>query len=333
MLAHDGDVRWAAERTMAGWVAGAVVEVLPAMRAITTGAVLRALFSEVTPEDVDTLTAAVTEVATGLWKAAAPGSESLKRTLLPGFGRFVHAREAIDAYVAGAIARRRSGEVAADDVLAVMLRARPEGGGAGMSDADARDEVVSLLLAGRGTITAGLAWTWFLLARNPEVESRVHAEVDGLGREFPEAADLDRLPFIRAVWDEALRVYPPSWVLRRKAAAGATAGDVSMPEGSTILVNVFGLHRDPRSFDDPGAFRPERFLDGRPPPFAYLPFGAGPRGCIGYHFASMEAVLLVAAIASRWRLGLVDPPAAEPRFARSITLRSKVPLRMRFAAR
>ncbi|MFL5515630.1 MAG: cytochrome P450, partial [Gemmatimonadales bacterium] len=151
----------------------------------------------------------------------------------------------------------------------------------------------------------------------------------------PAGGDLDRLPFTRAVWDETLRVYPPAWVLRRKAAAGATAGDVAIPEGATVLVNVFGLHRDPRSFDDPTAFRPERFLDGEPPPFAYLPFGAGARGCIGFHFATMEAVVLLAGIASRWRLqapASAAPPGA-PEFARSITLRPKRPLRMRLLTR
>jgi cytochrome P450 len=332
MQAHDGDVRWSAELALSGWHDGDVLEVVPAMRSITTGAVLRALFPEAGSDDVERLTGAVTEVASDLWKAAAPGPDGLKRFLLPGFGRFRRAHEAIDRYIGEALARRRSGEVTGNDVLSVMLGARLDG--AGMSDTDARDEVVSLLLAGRGTITAGLAWAWFLLARNPSVESRLHEEVDSIGGGFPSSADLDRLPFTRAVWDEALRVYPPSWVLRRKAAAGTSIGDTAVPEGSTVLLNVFGLHRDARSFPEPDAFDPERFLGGSTPPaFAYLPFGAGPRGCIGFHFATMEAVLVLAGIAAGWRLEPVEATTGEPRFARSITLRSKQPLRMRIVAR
>jgi cytochrome P450 len=146
------------------------------------------------------------------------------------------------------------------------------------------------------------------------------------------AADLDALPFTAAVWNEALRVYPPAWILRRKAARSGAVGGTAVPEGSTVLVNVFGLHRDAARYPDPAAFDPERFLGGDPPgPYGYLPFGAGPRGCIGFHFATMEAILLIATTARRWRLVPADRDA--PRFARSITLRPKRPMRMRLAAR
>src|SRR5262249_25551004 len=153
--------------------------------------------------------------------------------------------------------------------------------------------VLSLLLAGRGTITAALGWTWFELGRNPEVERKLHAEVDEVlpGGRAPGATDVDRLPYTRAVWDEVLRVLPPSWVLRRKTARAIQLGGQPIPEGSTVLVNVFGIHRDGARYPDPVAFDPRRFADGREPAaFAYLPFGAGPRGCIGFHFATMEAV-------------------------------------------
>jgi len=332
MVEHDADVRWAAERETARWRDGEVADVVPRMRAITTGAVLRALFSEATGSEVDKLTEAVTVVASSLWRALVPGSAAFE-AFLPGFRPFRRARESIDAYVAGAVKRRRSGEVAANDVLAGMLAARDPDGVGGMSDPEARDEIMSLLLAGRGTITAGLAWAWLLLGRNPDAESKLHAEVDALGGGVPSAGDLERLPFTQAVWGEALRVYPPAWVIRRKVALAASIGDTPVPEGSTVLVNVFGLHRDSRVWDEPDAFRPERFqVGGHPPAFAYVPFGAGPRGCIGFHFASMEAVLLLAGIASRWRLEPVDAPA-QPTFARSITLRPKGSLRMRFVAR
>ncbi len=124
-------------------------------------------------------------------------------------------------------------------------------------------------------------------------------------------------------------MYPPAWVLRRKAARDAGLGLRTIPAGSTVLVSVFGIHRDPRFHSDPVAFEPGRFLgESAPAPFTYLPFGAGPRGCIGFHFATMEAVLLIAGIASRWNLELAEEDW-RPEFARSITLRPKRPLRMR----
>jgi cytochrome P450 len=328
LLRYAETVNRTAARAMVLWRDGEVIDPMPAMRGITTEAILRALFPEASDADVSRLSDAVTDVAGGLWKAVVPGSARLERTGPSGFRRFRRAREALDAYVAEAVGRRRGGESGEPDLLASMLAARTTGG-AGMSDRDARDEVISLLLAGRGTITAGLAWTWFLLARHPEAEERLHAEVDGVlgGDAGPTVDDLARLPFVRAVWDESLRVYPPAWVLRRKAASDQALGDVTVPAGSTLLVNVFGIHRAGGATFDPG-HDPDPDVE----PFASLAFGTGPRGCIGFHFATMEAVLLIAGIARRWRLEEVEP-GAEPGFARSITLRPSKPIGMRLRAR
>jgi cytochrome P450 len=329
---YAGAVQWAAARGTASWRDGAVIDAVPEMRGITTAAILRALFADVSAADVQRLTTDVTELATGLWRAVLPGSVALERSFLPGFRRFRQARERIDAYVAEAVRRRRAGADPPHDLLTGMLGARH--GSEAMSDGDARDEVVSLLLAGRGTITAGLAWTWFLVGTHPDVEQRLHEEVDAVVSDdrAPATADLHRLPFAAAVWNEALRVYPPAWVLRRKAARAEAVGGTIVPTGSTVLVNVFGLHRDGARYPDPAAFDPGRFLGADPPgPYGYLPFGAGPRGCIGFHFTTMEAILLIATISRRWRLAPEE--RGTPRFARSITLRPRRPMRMRLAAR
>jgi cytochrome P450 len=329
---YAATVTWAAVRGTDAWRRGAVVDAMPEMRGITTAAVLRALFADASEADVRRLTADVTELATGLWRAVVPGSAAMERTFLPGFHRFRLVRDRIDSYVAEAVRRRRGPGDPPDDLLTEMLAARD--GSAGMSDRDARDEVVSLLLAGRGTITAGLAWTWFLVGTHPDVEAKLHAEVDAVvgDRSTPDEADVERLPFTAAVWNEALRVYPPAWILRRKTARAGVVGGTNVPAGSTVLVNVFGLHRDPARYPEPAAFDPGRFLGPDPPgPYGYLPFGAGPRGCIGFHFATMEAILLIATISRRWRLVPEDPD--RPRFARSITLRPNGPMRLRLAAR
>ena len=328
VLRYGDTVARALGRASSRWKDGQAIDPIPAMRAITTEAILRALFSEASDDEVDRLSEAVTDEAGGLWRAMVPGSNGLGR-VLPGFRRFRRAREGLDSYIADAVRRRRSGEVSEPDLLSSMLDARVDG--AGMSDTDARDEVISLLLAGRGTITAGLAWTWLLLARHPAVEERLHAEVDDVvGDGEPSVDSLERLPFTRAVWDEALRVYPPAWVVRRKAARAQELGGVTIPEGSTLLLNVFGIQRG-----GPGgtAFEPERWLGGeRSAPFTYLPFGAGPRGCIGFHFATMEAVLLLAGIAARRRFEEVGH-ASDSTFARSITLRPRQPIELKIRAR
>jgi cyclooctat-9-en-7-ol 5-monooxygenase len=327
LLPYAQTVHHAAEAGTSGWRDGDVIDVVPAMRGITTASIVRALFSDAADEDVVRLTDAITEMASNLWSAVVPDPAGFKRTLMPAFRRLSHARAAVDSYVAEAIRTRRAPGRPGTDMLSEMLAAREAG--RGMSDRDAHDEVVSLLFAGRGTITAALSWTWLLLGRHPEVERRLHEEVDRVaGAPTPG----EHLPYTRAVWDEALRVYPPAWVLRRETARPATLCGQALPAGATVLVSIVSLHRDDRVFREPARFDPERFLDkDPPPPFTYLPFGAGPHGCLGFDFATMEAVLLIADIASRWRLIPVDD--GEPGFARSITLRPAKPLWMRLVAR
>jgi cytochrome P450 len=330
LVRHAESVTRARVEGTAGWRDGDVIDVVPEMRGITTAAILRAVFADASDRDVRVLTGAVTGLASSLWHAVVPGSAVLERTLLPGFRRLRRSREAIDRYVGDAIRARRSGRGPSEDILAEMLAARAPGDA--MSDRDARDEVVSLLLAGRGTITAALSWTWLLIGRDPRVEARLHAEVDAvIGEAAPSVADLDRLPYARAVWDEALRVYPPAWILRRVAVRPAAVAGRAVPARATVLVSLLNVHRDPDAFARPERFDPARFVGPQPEPFTYLPFGAGPHGCLGFHFATMEAVLLLAGIARRWRLVPVDE--GEPRFARSITLRPAGPLRMRLVAR
>ena len=177
-----------------------------------------------------------------------------------------------------------------------------------MSDQQLRDEMMTLFMAGHETTANTLAWAWVLLSRHPEVEARLHAELDRvLGDRLPTLADLPRLKYTESVVHETLRVYPTVWVIGREAIEPVELGGYRIPAGTTVFMPQWVIHRDGRWFDDPEAFRPERWADGlmqRIHRYAYFPFGGGPRICIGNNFALMEATLILATIARQYRLEL-----------------------------
>jgi len=232
----------------------------------------------------------------------------------------------IEGFVYAAIARRRaSPNPAASDLLSLLLAARDEQTGEGMSDRQLRDEAVTILIAGHETTANVLAWAAYLLAMHPGVERRLHAEVgSAMGEREPTADDVPRLPFTRAVIEEAMRLYPPAWMIGRCAIREDVIGGYRIPAGTFALISPYVTHRHPGLWDNPEAFDPDRFIDGRAerlPKFAYLPFGGGQRFCIGATFAMTEATLLLAMITRACRLALVGGQRVEP-FA-MITLRPR----------
>jgi cytochrome P450 len=218
--------------------------------------------------------------------------------------------------------RRESGEDRGD-LLSMLLRAQDEESGRRMSDAQLRDEVMTLFMAGHETTANTLAWTWFLLAGHPEAEARLHAELDQvLSGRPPTVSDLPRLPYTGNVINETLRVYPTVWMVGREAIEPVELGGYLLPVGTTIFMPQWVIHRDGRWFDDPEVFRPERWaggLMGRIHRYAYFPFGGGPRLCIGNNFALMEATLILATLAQKFRLSLA--PDAEVTPLPTMTLR------------
>ena len=192
-----------------------------------------------------------------------------------------------------------------------------------MSDRQLRDEMMTLFLAGHETTANTLAWTWVLLSRHPDAEARLHAELDlVLGDRLPTVADLPRLKYTESVVNETLRVYPTVWVIGREAIEPVELGGYLIPAGTTVFMPQWVIHRDGRWFDDPEAFRPERWADGlmqRIHRYAYFPFGGGPRICIGNNFALMEATLILATIARQYRLTLAADAKIVP--LPTITLR------------
>ena len=228
-------------------------------------------------------------------------------------GRFLAARRLLNKVIAEMVQNRRAqlaaGEQPPDDLLTMLLEARDPESGEGMSDAQIRDEIITLLIAGHETVASALTWCWYLLAQHPEQLARLQEEVDGVldGRR-PTIADLAQLPLTRAIFDETLRLYPPAWIITRRAIAADKLGDGEIPANGLILISPYVVHRHPGFWPEPEQFNPDRFLpgagDGRPR-FAYIPFGGGPRLCIGDQFALTEAQLIIAEVARRGRLTLV----------------------------
>jgi cytochrome P450 len=185
-----------------------------------------------------------------------------------------------------------------------------------MSPVQLRDEVTTILMAGHETTANALAWTWFLLARHPEIETKLHAEIDAvLGGRAPASADLPQLAYTRRVIEESMRLYPSAHTISRTAVGPDQFGDVPVPAGAAITISTYVTHRNPTLWPDPERFDPDRFTPERVAArhrFAYLPFGGGPRICIGNGFAMTEALAIVATVAQRWRLRLAPGHSVEP---------------------
>lgn len=219
---------------------------------------------------------------------------------------------------------------AGNETLISILTHQNSQSGGGANRKQMRDEVMTLLLAGHETTAATLAWTWYSLARNPEVERRLHAEVDEVldGRRAT-LSDVPRLVYTRMLVSETLRLYPPVWLLPRKAINSDRIDQHVIPPNSDVLVSVYTIHRHPLFWDDPKRFDPCRFAPdngAERDPFAYLPFGAGPRTCLGSRFGLMEVVLAVAMIAQRFSLRLIEDREVEPEASLTLHPRRGLPM-------
>ena len=248
--------------------------------------------------------------------------------------RFDRAMDDIEALVADLIAERREDPGEYDDLLAVLLEAEDEDGRP-LAEEELVDNMVTFLFAGHDTTSLALTYTFLLLSTHPEVREeldREHAEV--LGGTAPTVADIDRLTYTEQVVRESLRLYPSAYVLFRQALQDVEIGGYRIPAGTTVTLPQFRLHADPRFWDDPDAFRPERWTDemeAELPDYAYFPFGGGPRHCIGMRFAMTELSLLVPTIAQRVAFDLESDP--EPERQASVTLRPANPIEMRVRKR
>jgi cytochrome P450 len=211
--------------------------------------------------------------------------------------------------------RQRKG-LGGDDLLSMLLAAKDEtSSGRALSDSQVRDEVITLFMAGHKTTANALTWTWYLLSLHPEVEAKFHHEVDtALGGRMPAVEDIPRLRYVEMIFAEAMRLYPPSWLLSRRAIGDYEIGGYKLPAGSLVMVSPYVMHHDDRYFPAPFTFDPERWTEvarSSRPEFSFFPFGGGRRRCIGEGLAWLEGVLILTTLAQAWRLVTVKTKPVE----------------------
>jgi cytochrome P450 len=319
------------DRVRNSWTDGATLDIAHEMSHLTLLIVGKTLFDA----DVESQARDVGEAMTGLmnsfWTLMLPFGEQLQRLPIPHLRRGRKARERLDAIIYGLIRERRASGTDRGDLLSMLLMAQDdEDKGRGMTDRQIRDEAMTIFLAGHETTANALTWTWYLLSQTPEIEQCLHEEIDrALGGRLPGVADVERLPYTMRVVTESMRLYPPAWLLGRRAVNEYAIGGFYVPPRSIIIMSQWIVHRDARHYCDPERFDPNRWtpaFKAALPRFAYFPFGGGPRQCIGEAFAWMELVLLVATIAQRWSFDLVPGHPVVPQAA--VTLRPKHGMKM-----
>jgi enediyne biosynthesis protein E7 len=309
------------ERVAAKWEAaaraGMPVNVTQDMSQVTLEIILRALFGD----DLDRLVNAGPENPFALL------TEETGRDLL-----FASRFRSLSSLIFGEVERRRQARQTSHDLVSMLLEANDRRTGDPMPDRQLLDEILTLIIAGHETTASALNWFWWLLAQHPEAEARLHAELAAnadAGIVAPGHADLERYPYTLQALSETLRLYPPGWLLTRRAIAADTIAGTEVEAGTDILLSPYLIHRHPGFWEAPDRFDPDRFAPGAIAArnrFAYLPFGLGPRACIGEHFAVVEMQIHVAMLARRFRLVPVPDQRVEPEA--QVNLRTRHPVFM-----
>jgi cytochrome P450 len=314
------------QRMLSSWSEGQTLDIHEAMMHLTLGIVAKTLFDADVSHEAEGVDAALSILMGKFLRQAGlalllptwvplPTSQLLKRAV----GR-------LDKVIYGIIEQRRASGQMSGDLLSVFLQAHDDEG-AGMTDLQLHDEIMTLFLAGHETTANVLSWTWFLLGQNQEVEEKLSEELGRvLGGRVPTPTDLPRLVYTDTVLRESMRLYPPVWVIGRRALAPFRLGEYELPADTNVLISQLIMHKDARYFPEPERFDPDRWSTGDPrgaslPRFAYFPFGGGPRVCVGAAFGMMEAVLLLATIAQQFRIQIA--PAQKAKMQPTVTLRPR----------
>jgi len=338
------------------WQPHKQIDIAAASMQLSLEIVARTLFDTAVTDDIRSINDEVNTIM-GLYNfiVAFPRLENFIHLPIPGFVKFRKSKARLDVVVNRLISERRAeqsehreaaagGEPDKGDLLSMLLASRDEqadasGQHTGMSDEQVRDEILTIFLAGYETVANGLTWTWYLLSQNPDVEAKLHAEIDivlgtGSGQRLPALADYAALRYTEQVFAESMRLYPPAWAMGRMSTKPVHLGPYRIPPGAHFFFSQYIMGRDPQYFPNPLRFDPERFTPENKaarPKFTYFPFGGGNRQCIGESFAWMEGVFSIATIAQRWRMSYLGatPPVPQAK----ITLRPRDPLMMRLVPR
>jgi len=299
------------------------VDVVPLMMKLTLTIVGETLFGSNVESTAHTMGEALEVVMDAFiseqrtWQRLIP-----KFVPTPNRKRVQKACDAIEAVLSEIITERRKEKEEREDLLSRLLMACDEDG-IGMTDEQLRDECITLFVAGHETTALALSFTLYLLAKHPEIQERLYQETHcQLGGKPPTFEDLENLPFVDAVISESLRLYPPAYIIGREAIEETTIGPYKAPKGMQILIPVYALHRDERYYPEPDLFSPERWLNGLAktlPRFAFMPFGGGPRICVGNHFAGMELKIVLTTLIQLFQFDSSNPNP--PDLTPSITLR------------
>lgn len=309
---------------------GHPVDMWHEMMRLTLAIVAKTLFDADVESEADEIGEALTTIIGLFERISNPAAMLLTLLPTPRNFRFMMARRRIEKTIYRMIDSRRAEGTDHGDLLSMLLRAQDEDDGGVMTNKQVRDEVITLFLAGHETTANALTWTWYLLSQHPESEVRLHEELDTvLGGRLPTPADMPQLEYTRRVLAEAMRLYPPAYLIGRTALNDFKLDQYTIPKGAVVLLSPYLSHRNPEYFPEPDRFDPDRWepeLQEERHKFAYYPFGGGPRTCIGEPFAWMEGILLIAVLAQRWQMRLV--PGHPIDYDAQITLRPKYGMSM-----
>ena len=314
------------QQMLANWQDGEIIDIHQAMMRLTFNIVMKTLFnrdaSDKEARDVSQAMEVTSEWMLTQRKQLIPIPEQFPT---PGNINYKNAIKKLNNYVYRIINERRVSGEDPGDLLSMMMQARDEDDGSQMSDKQLRDEIATLIFAGHETSANTLAWTWMLLSQNPETQVKLHSELKQvLGDRPPQLTDMPALPYTNMVIKEAMRLYPVVWNLSAEATKECKIGNYQVPANCTMLISQWVMHRSEKYFEDAQSFKPERWesgLEKQLPTGVYIPFGGGPRTCIGKNFALMEAVLLLATIAQKFEINLVANQSIIP--APTITLQPR----------
>jgi cytochrome P450 len=329
--AYAGQMAELSRRARDQWQSGATVDIADEMMKLTMLIAAQALFEQDIGSDTQAVSHNIDVVLEFFTRLSSPFLKLSLALPLPSSRRFKKAVRDLDAVIYRMIERRRDTAASGKDLLSLLMQAKDDQTNVQMAEKQLRDEVLTLLIAGHETTANVLAWIFYLLAKHPDAEQRLHDEARAVlgARAAFTAVDIERLAWTRRVMQEGLRLYPPGWFIGREAQTDVRLGGYTVPRGAVVMMSQYVTHRDARFFEEPERFKPERWeadLEDRLPRGAYFPFSAGDRHCIGEGFAWQEALLILATLIERWRFELVPGQNIRPR--PSVTLRPDGPIKM-----